>query len=392
MISTLTAVRAAADGSADLLPRLAAALDGTGPAVLPVPDDPAIRERLLRTMRPDDPAAPLEVADLAAVVATSGSSGEPKGVLLTRAAMTAAGERLHRLVGGPGTWLLALPSWHVGGLQVLTRSVLAGTVPVALDLRAGFRAEAFVEGTHRLAERAAGGRTYASLVPTQVERILAAGPEAVQALVGYDAVLVGSAATSPDLANRARAAGVRLLVSYGMSETSGGCCYDGHPLEDVRVRIRDEDDRVLVTGPTVFSGYRLRPDLTAETLRDGWVVTPDVGRLTDEGRLEVLGRADDMVVTGGEKVSPLAVADALRSHPDVLDAAVVGVPDAEWGQAVVAYVVPGAGAAPGVEGLRDHVRDLLGRAAAPRRVVVVEQLPMLESGKVDRAELVRRAG
>jgi O-succinylbenzoic acid--CoA ligase len=388
---TLTAVPAAADPGVvtTLLPALRAALDQTGPPVLPLPEDPAARNRLVAALRPDDPLAPVEADGIAVVVATSGSTGEPKGVLLSAAALSAAGAALDQLTSGPGHWLLAMPAWHVGGLQVLIRSVLAGTSPVAMDLSRTFTAEAFIAATTELRNAAGGRPTYVSLVPTQLARLLDAGPQATEALASYDAVLVGSSATSPDLAQRAREADVGLLLSYGMSETCGGCCYDGLPLSGVDVRLRD-DDRILVGGATVFSGYRLRPDLTAQTLVDGWVVTPDVGRWDPHGRLEVLGRADDVVVSGGEKVSPVAVAAALRTHAAVADAAVVGQPDREWGQSVVAYVVAADPARPpDPDLLRQHVRLRLGRASAPRRVVVVESLPMLASGKVDRAALSR---
>ncbi len=205
-------------------------------------------------------------------------------------------------------------------------------------------------------------------------------------------MLVGAAATPPDLAERARRAGARLLLSYGMSETTGGCVYDGRALDGLTVRLRDGDQRVLVSGPSVFAGYRQQPELTAEVLVDGWLVTPDLGRWADDGRLEILGRADDIVVSGGENVSPVAVAHALRSHPGVADAAVVGVPDPEWGQAVVAYVVAaGTTCTPDPDDLRAHVREQLGRAAVPRQIVIVDSLPMLASGKVDRAALADRA-
>ena len=387
----LTAVPAPADPSvvSTLMPALASALDGTGSAVLPLPEDAAVRARLVAGLRPDDPAAPLEVEDIVTVVATSGSTGEPKGVLLSRSALGHAAAALARRTSGPGCWLLALPAWHVAGLQVLARSTLAGTTPEAMDLRTGFTAEAFVTATDRLRATAGSRPTYVSLVPTQLLRLLDAGPRAVAALGSYEAVLVGSAATTADLELQAREAGIRALLSYGMSETCGGCCYDGRPLDGVEVRLR-EDGRILVGGRTVFSGYRLRPDLTEETLVDGWVVTPDVGRWRPDGGLEVVGRADDVLVTGGEKVSPVAVADVLRTDPGVADAAVVGRPDAEWGQRVVAYVVPADPyRSPDPDVLREHVRRRLGRAAAPREVVLVEQLPMLASGKVDRAALIK---
>lgn len=391
MTSTLTAVLTPADSSAVevLMPRLRAALGG-GAAILPVPaGDAGVRASLLAALRPDDPAAPLEADDVAVVLATSGSSGMAKGVLLRVDAMRWAADALHELVGGPGTWLLALPAWHVGGLQVITRSLHAGTVPVAMDLTRTFTAEAFVQATSEVRARAAGGPTYASIVPTQLSRLLDGGTDGVAALASYDAVLVGAAATPPAAVERATSAGCRILLSYGMSETTGGCCYDGRPLAGVEVRVRTTDGRILIRGPTLFSGYRLRPELTAGSLVDGWLVTPDLGRLDDAGGLQVLGRTDDVVVTGGENVSPLAVIDALRSADSVADAEVLGVPDDEWGQAVVAFVVAADPGAPvDVEALRTRVGATLGRAAVPRRVVVVDALPMLPSGKVDRAALL----
>ncbi len=382
MTRELLAVPTPADPSVAevLLPVLAAALDGNGPALLPLPTDG----------QGFAPHGEYVADEVAVVLATSGSSGVPKGVLLSRRALTWAADALHERLGGSGTWLLVLPAWHIGGLQVLTRSIQAGTTPLAMDLSAPFTAQTFTRATAEIRERAAGGRTYASIVPTQLARILDGGDGAIAALARYDAVLVGAAATPPDLAARARDCGANILLSYGMSETSGGCAYDGHPLEGVDIRLRAGDDRILVRGPSLFDGYHQRPDLTAEALDDGWLVTNDIGRW-DDGHLTVLGRADDVIVSGGENVSPLAVADALRACPDVRDAAVISVPDAEWGQAVVAYVVPtDPGGSVDADSAREHVRAALGRAAVPKRIETVDALPMLASGKVDRAALTRR--
>ncbi len=173
-----------------------------------------------------------------------------------------------------------------------------------------------------------GGRAYLSLVPTQLGRALDAGVR----LDGYAAVLVGGAACPPALVERARAAGVRVVLSYGMTETCGGCVYDGEPLPGVEVAV-GADGRIAVGGATLFAGYRFGPPQV------GPHVTGDLGALDDSGRLTVLGRADDVIVTGGENVSPQAVEAALAAHPAVREAAVVGAPDPEWGQAVVAYVV-----------------------------------------------------
>jgi O-succinylbenzoic acid--CoA ligase len=398
MTRELLAVPTPADPSVveALLPTLAAALDGTGPALRPVRPP-----QWGHSLSPEQPqTSPIRdgsdeeyVSDeVAVVLSTSGSSGVPKGVLLSRTALTWAADALHERVGGPGTWLLALPAWHIGGLQVLVRSIRGGTAPpLAMDLTAPFTAEAFTRATAATQERARSGKTYTSIVPTQLARILDGGDEAVAALASYDAVLVGAAATPPELAARARDQGATIVLSYGMSETSGGCAYDGRPLDGIDIRLRDSDNRILVRGPSLFDGYHQRPDLTAEALVDGWLVSNDVGRW-DDGRLTVLGRADDVIVTGGENVSPLAVAEALRARPDVSDAAVVGVPDAEWGQAVVAYVVPTRPGAPiDSDAAREQVRAALGRAAVPRLFETLDALPMLASGKVDRAALAELA-
>ncbi|HEU4676133.1 MAG TPA: o-succinylbenzoate--CoA ligase [Motilibacteraceae bacterium] len=366
-----------------LLPRLAAALDGSGPAVLPLPPDPAQRERVVAALRPDDPAAPLERDDVALVVPTTGSTGEPKGALLTAAALTASGQATHDRLGGPGRWLLAMPATHIAGLQVLLRSLLAGTTPTVLDLADGFTAEGFVSATEHLRSYGSSERSYTALVPTQLSRVLASDAGA-RALASYDAVLLGGAAAPAPLLEQARSAGVRVLTTYGMSETCGGCVYDGQPLDGVEVEIGD-DGRIRLGGPTVFAGYRLRPDLTATALVDGRHVTNDLGRLRADGTLEVLGRADDVVVTGGEKVALPLVEAALLTHPGVREAAATAVPDPEWGQKVVAVVV--ADPAPTLQDLRATVAARAGRVAAPRALVVVDALPLTANGKVDRRAL-----
>jgi O-succinylbenzoic acid--CoA ligase len=175
-----------------------------------------------------------------------------------------------------------------------------------------------------------------------------------------------------------------------MSETCGGCVYDGLPLDGVRVRA-GADDRLAITGPVLFSGYRGRPELTAAVMTDGWFVTSDVGAPGADGRVTVRGRADEMIVTGGEKVAPGEVAAVLEMCPGVAEAAVVGVPDPEWGQRVTAVVV--AAAPPALAALRSQVRARIARYAAPRALVVVPAMPLLPSGKPDLAalrELCRR--
>lgn len=376
----LTAVDLAALPLRDALGLLAAALDGSGGAILPTSDDPA-SERARASLQAGTPLRDGEDDDAdptTLVVATSGSTGEPKGALLQASALRASAAATHDRLGGPGTWLLALAPHHVAGAQVLLRSVAGGTVPERLGLADGFRTHAFVDATRALSERAPG-RRYTALVPTQLVRLLDAGTDALESLRAFDAVLLGGAAATPALLERARSAGVHVVTTYGMSETCGGCVYDGVPLDGVQIEV---GDRIRLGGPVVARGYRLQPHspkfLQHNDMR--WFETDDIGTLDGE-RLTVHGRADDVIVTGGKKVSPQAVEAVLAEVPGVRECLVVGVPDVEWGQRVVAVVV---GDAP-LDALRAKANEHLGAAAAPRAVVKVDVLPHKALGKPDRA-------
>ena len=361
----------AADGYGDavlttLLPAVEAALAGTAPlAVLPA-GPTAVVDAARDLLRPDEPLEP--GADL--VVVTSGSTGRGRAVLLPAAALRASVTATHERLGGDGSWLLALPVTAIAGLQVLCRSVLAGTRPVVLAAR---------EPLSAALARMPAGRRYASMVPTQLRRHLDADPEA---LLAFDAVLVGGAMTDAALLARAREAGVAVVTTYGMTETAGGCVYDGRPLTGVEVRI--VDGGVELAGPVVALGYRGDPEATAAAFRHGWFATRDAGTLDADGRLTVTGRLDDVVISGGVNVAPAAVEAVLREHPDVADAVVFGRPDDEWGQRVVAAVVPAAGAVPGLADLRPWVAERLGAPAAPRELHLVDAVPLLHTGKPDR--------
>jgi O-succinylbenzoic acid--CoA ligase len=368
-----------------IFPAVAAALEG-GPALLPVPGRPAaVRDAMLRVLRPSTPVEEIEGDPVALVVPTSGSSGEPKGVLLGAAAVTAAAHATHARLGGPGRWLLALPATHVAGLMILVRSVVADTEPAAVDLTDGFDPESFAAASvHVLGGT---GRRYTALVPRQLGMILDAGGAAVEALTAYDAVLVGGSAAAPGLLDRARDHGVRVVTTYGMTETCGGCVYDGFPLDGVRLATTD-DGRVRICGPVLARGYRLRPDLTAEAFTDGWFTSADVGRIHPDGRLEVCGRADDVAVSGGINVPLIAVDAVVGDHPGVAAVATVALQDADWGQRVVAVVVPrDPDHPPTLESVRAHVMRRAPAAHAPKSLVIVDALPMLPSGKVDRRGL-----
>jgi len=360
----------------ELLEALAGALDGSGPPLAP-----------LREGAHGGPATRARAEDVpegtALAVTTSGSTGEARTVLLSRSALEASGRATEARLGGPAQWLLALPVHHVAGLQVLARSILAGTEPVLLDQSESFTPEAFATAAARLT----GERRCTSLVPTQLHRVLAS-PEGTEALRSFDAVLVGGAATQPSLLEAARAAGARIVRTYGMTETAGGCVYDGVPLEGVRVEL-DPEGRIHLAGPVLATGYLGEPRLTAETFRerDGerWLRTSDLGSLGEDGALRVLGRVDDVIATGGVKVAPAAVEARLTELDEVAEACVVGVPDPEWGALVVGALVLAPGAkAPALDAVREHVALSLGAPAAPRHLLVVPEIPARGPGKPDR--------
>jgi o-succinylbenzoate---CoA ligase len=308
------------------------------------------------------------------IVETSGSTGRPKRVMLSRAAVAASVELSARRLGGAGRWLLALPASYVAGVNVITRSLAAGAAPVLLEDHATFEEAA--------AEVGEGG--FVSLVPTQLSRHLDQ-PEARAALASFHTVLLGGGPIDPSLRARAAAAGVRVVGTYGSAETCGGCVYDGLPFDGVGVAI-GADGRVRLAGPTLFSGYRGDPELTAEALVDGWFLTSDAGRLDDDGRLQLLGRLDDMVVTGGVNVPAAIVARRLREHPAVAGAEALGVPDPEWGNRLVAVVAYDDREVP-LADLRDWVAQAHPRSWAPRELVAVPVIPLLPNGKTDRLAL-----
>ncbi|WP_268874545.1 o-succinylbenzoate--CoA ligase [Mycolicibacterium novocastrense] len=328
--------------------------------------------------------------DVAVVVPTSGTTGTPKGAMLSAAALTASAEATHHRLGGPGRWLLALAAHHIAGLQVLVRSVVAGTTPVAL-------APSFDPSELPSAINALGsGRRYASLVAIQLDKALR-DERAADALAALDAVLIGGGPMPAGLAERAAAAGISVVRTYGMSETAGGCVYDGVPLDGVRVRILDggqpatsNGGRIVLGGRTLAKGYRntVDPDPFADA---GWFRTDDVGVVDAEGRLTVLGRVDDAIGSGGLTIMPQIVEAVLATHDVVAECAVFGVPDERLGQRVAAAVVLVAGRAfPTDAELREHVAATLDATAAPREFHVVDELPRRGIGKIDRRALAAR--
>ncbi|ROS76695.1 AMP-binding protein [Cellulomonas sp. PhB143] len=416
----------------DLTAAVAAALDG-GPVVAGGPD--AVRAGQAAAARRGLPG------DTALLIRTSGSTGAPRTVTLGAGALRAGAAATHARLGGPGRWLLALPASHVAGLQVVVRSVVAGTTPVAAPAGAAFTPGLLADLLDDLGAgtppdgAGSGGRRYASLVPTQLHRVVEAaasagpgGTDGRRALAGLrtvDAVLLGGAAPPAPLVRRAREAGVRVVTTYGMTETCGGCVYDGVPLDGVEVRT-GAGGVLEIAGPVLAAGY-LEPDATGSSSFHAdpatgrrWFRTSDLGTVEPAGattRVTVLGRADDVLITGGVNVAPAAVEAALAGLDEIGEVCVVGVPHPEWGTSIVAVVTrsaPSTAAPPAVtaemassapnssnsgaelaisadggaallERVRARVTDTLGAPGAPRRVVVVDELPSRGPGKVDRA-------
>ncbi len=368
----------------DVVRAVRAAIDGAGPAVLLGETDAAGR-----------PPEPVEVpAGTAAVVTTSGSTGYPKRVVLSRSALIAStaatAERL-----GEGAWLLALSPSYVAGLQVLVRALMAGHEPSVLAGR--FSPAAFAAAAGGMLS-VVGGRAvpaYTSLVPAQLTTLLAAAdddPAVLRALRRFDAILIGGQALSQPVRARAADLGVRIVRTYGSSETSGGCVYDGVPLAGVRVRIADAE--IQLSGPVLADGYLGEPERTAAAfVRDEegtrWYRTGDAGE-TDQGALVVTGRLDNVIVSGGVNVSLDRVEQVVRALPGLSGAVVVPVADERWGQAsVVVTAGPIDDGAARLAAVRDAVGAALGAPARPARLVPLTELPMLSSGKPDRASLRR---
>lgn len=363
-------------------PALAEAVEAaweSGEAILPLNAGAPAAElrRLLDALRPThvvDPdgrrphpgGAPV-AAGVAAVVVTSGTTGAAKGVELTRAGLEVMGRGYSAALGaGPGDrWLACLPLHHVAGLAIVGRSWVTG---VPYTVHAGFDLD-------RVARSAdAEGTTIVSVVPTTLRRLLDAGAP----LERFRKVIVGGAPCPPELKERSAEAGIGLVDAYGLTETWGGCVLDGVPIDGAEARI--EGGEILVRGAMVTRGYR-SADEPFPVDDEGWLHTGDLG-VWDEGRLAVVDRRKDLVISGGVNVSPTEVEAVLARHPGVADVCVVGAPDPEWGERVVACVVPADPAnPPTVEALREHARELLSPAKLPRELVVVDEIPRTPGGK-----------
>lgn len=350
-----------------------------GDAVLPLDQrlPPAAQEQVLRAMAPAAVIGPdgdqtarsggrsVEPGD-ALVLATSGTTGDPKGVVLTHAAVAASAEASSRRLGvtSDDHWIACLPLNHVGGLSVVTRALHLGTGLTVLPGVDG-------DELHRIADerRSEGRRCMISLVAAALPRV---DPDR------FATIVLGGA----------RPPAVRppnTVVTYGMTETGSGVVYDGRPLDGVEVTVIESE--IHVRGAMLLRAYRDG----RVPLVDGWLPTGDLGRIDDSGRLHVDGRRGDLIITGGENVWPDTVETVLRAHRAVVDVAVTGTDDPVWGQIVTAYVVT-TGRPPSLDELREHARPLLPGYALPRRLVFVDELPRTALGKVIRAALGSMSG
>ena len=424
----------------------------------PAPQEAALHPQAVqvRADQPADPHAMLSAFEqllggyaagagaepIALVVGTSGSTGTPKRTALTARALAASAVATERFFGSnsdaASQWLLALPAHYIAGAQVLARSVLAGTAPViarSVTEPVHFSPEVFLQAV----EHMSSARRFISLVPTQLHKLLEStdanphlGAEIHEALGSFTGILLGGAPASADLLAAATALGLNTVTTYGSAETAGGCVYSGSVLPGVRVELVPEEGmpavpdtggepaqvgRIWISGAHLASGYIGDAARTAEhffTAADGtrWYRTDDYGLLSpaaapnsnkncSEQRLQVLGRSDDVLISGGVKISARAVATVLEEHPAVREACVVGLPDARWGTAIAAAVtlVPSAGAAatstenrPALNEelsalLRARCAEKLGAPAAPKQLSILPDFPLTSTGKPDRAEI-----
>lgn len=381
------------EGPARLLPALAAALDGSGPAIAPVPTVSSAVSNdyvmsLLAAVRADDPALPLESADVAVVVATSGSTGAPRGVLLTAAQLTA----LTGVVNGPGIpqWIAALPVTSMGGLNVIVRALATGREPAVVPSIGG--AGPFTDAAFEAAVDVAAATSddiRVALVPAQVSRLLSSD-RGISALQRCTSILVGGAATRPSLRAAAGDLGITLTTTYGATETAGGCVFDGQPLPGVTVAADGAPGVLTIAGPTVALGYRGEPELTRASFGPAGFRTSDLGEIGADGTVTVLGRADDVVIIRGVNVSPLAVERVMADLPDIVAAAAVSTESASGEARLHAFIEVRDTAVGAEDAAREEVARRLGRAAAPT-VRRVARLPHLPNGKVDRRLLQKWA-
>lgn len=328
-----------------------------------------------------DPAPP-QPGRAGLVMPTSGTGGDPKLVELSRAAIVAALDGSFAALGHgrdapdpSDPWVCCLSPAHIGGMLVLLRHVIAGAPVTVLDRMGLDPADP---------RRGVPPGAHVALVPTMLRRLTDGGAD----LSTFGTILVGGAEIESDLIEGATRLGGRVVSTYGLTESCGGIAYDGRLFDETRARVAT-DGRIELRGPTLMEGYLHDPAATAAAFTlDGWLRTGDAGALEPDGSLRVDGRADDAIRTGAETVWPQEVELALRGHPKVADVAVAGRPDPEWGQQVVAFVVPtDRNDPPGMEELRAFAAERIARFKSPKAVVLITDVPRTSSGKIRREAL-----
>ena len=357
--------------------RLSAALAGDA-AIAPIPQESsALPTAVVSAIRDAvDPDRPVPM-DTAVVMSTSGSTGNPRGVMLTASALTSMTSHVNARAGGDPTWILAIPPTSIGGLNVLVRAHATGRSPVAVSSVGG--AERFTD--HAFAEAVDTAESFnrpiaVSLVPTQLPRLLATD-SGRRALARCSLILVGGAALAPQAARDCDDAGIAVTTTYGMTETSGGCVLNGIPLPGVDVNVNDHDQRVSLSGPMLAQGYR---DGANEAFAHGWLRTNDRGRWMD-GTLQVIGRLDDIVSIQGVNVDLLAIEDRLTDHPGVDSVIVVPTFDANHDVRIAMIYI---GDEIDSEDIRARITPGLGSIAVPTSIHRVTEFATTASGKVDR--------
>ena len=358
-----------------ILPDLELAITGRY-SLLPLPAADKTKSTLLKNSQ----RAGEEIdADIALVVPTSGPTGTPKGAQLTAHNLISSADATYQYLGGPGHWLLAMPAHHIAGLQVLIRSMVAGVEPLAIDVSAGFNISEFARATRELKET--GERTYTSLAPMQLAKAMDT-QVGIEALQSYDAILVGGAATNPQLLESAARMQINVVTTYGSSETAGGCVYDGVALPGAQVRV--DEGRIYLGGPTIAHGYRNAPGHEAFA-EPGWFQTSDGGVL-ENGVLTVTGRLDNIIDSGGLKLHPEVLENAMLKVTGVDQACVVGIPHSRLGQAIVAAYTGNASMTDILEALEEAHTP---RWQLPKDLKQLAEMPVTGPGKIDRQAVVK---
>ncbi|QPK81569.1 AMP-binding protein [Schaalia sp. ZJ405] len=383
---TIVAIRPPAQVPAATLRGSAVSLDEAFPA----DRYPYLAQRL------EDPSF-LDGVDL--VLPTSGSTtGQPRLVGLSIDSLIAAHHATNAVLDGPGRWILALPTHHVAGAMVLLRCALSATNPLVIDTMNGFHPEHLLPAIRTITEDPSTPG-YLSLVPTQLEVCLNSGDEVVSALASLNAILVGGAASDPSLLDRAREAGLAIHTTYGMTETCGGCVYNGFPLPGTIIRSVDHEgsDRLAIAGPQLLTKYLDGDTPFFEEAGKTWLLSADLGTIHASGQVTIHGRVDDIITSGGLSIHPEPIRAAIAPMDEVSDVHIIGLPDKRWGEVVTALVVPSY--FPETEeqmaqlghAIRDFAGSRVGRVQAPRRVLLFDELPVLDSGKLDRNAAKRAA-